>query len=86
MMLMIPNTHNIHADIQHSTTTVPRESAIAIDIFTFGLDADENNVNNAVYRLELEEDGDDSSDFVGTLEYVGLNQINILDSRHVCRH
>ena len=35
------------------------------------------NINNAIYRLELEEDGDNSSDFTGTLEYVGLNQINI---------
>ena len=38
-----------------------------------------SNVNNAIYRLELEEDGDNSSDFTGTLEYIGLNQINILD-------
>ena len=36
-------------------------------------------VNDAIYRLELEEDGDNSSDFIGTLEYVGLNQINIAD-------
>ena len=38
-----------------------------------------DNVNNAIYRLELEEDGSNSSDFIGTLEYIGLNQINILD-------
>ena len=38
-----------------------------------------DNVNNAIYRLELEEDGDNSSDFIGTLEYIGLNQINILE-------
>ena len=35
------------------------------------------NINNAIYRLELEEDGDNSSDFIGTLEYIGLNQLNI---------
>ena len=38
---------------------------------------DGENVNNAIYRLELEEDGDNSSDFIGTLEYIGLNQLNI---------
>ena len=40
---------------------------------------EKENINNAIYRLELAEDGDDSSDFTGTLEYIGLNQINIVD-------
>ena len=44
---------------------------------------EEDNVNNAIYRIQLEEDGDDSSDFIGTLEYIGLNQMNILDAGHV---
>ena len=72
----IPTTFTLTFD---TANTVPRGGAIAIDIFTFGLDADENNVNNAIYRLELEEDGSNSSDFIGTLEYIGLNQANILD-------
>ena len=55
------------------------DSPIVFDIFSFGLDASDDNVNDAIYRLELEEDGDDSSDFVGTLEYIGLNQYNILN-------
>ena len=58
------------------------EAPIVFDIFSFGLsDTTDNtsNVNDAIYRLELEEDGDNSSDFTGTLEYIGLNQINILD-------
>ena len=54
--------------------------AVAFDIFTFGIESDlGDNVNDAIYRLELEEDGDNSSDFTGTLEYIGLNQINILE-------
>ena len=65
------------------TGTISDGDAIIIDIFSFGLaDHQEDltsNVNNAIYRLELEEDGDNSSDFTGTLEYIGLNQINILD-------
>ena len=78
----IPTTFTLNFNTGNADDTgdLPTRSAIAIDIFTFGLDADENNVNNAIYRLELEEDGDDSSDFVGTLEYIGLNQANILDS------
>ena len=50
--------------------------SIVIDFFSFGLDNEADTVNNAIYRLELEEDGDNSSDFIGTLEYVTLNQIN----------
>ena len=70
---------------------ISADDAIAIDVFSFGLDRrrERLNVNNAIYRLELEEDGDNSSDFIGTLEYIGLNQINILGRRHVyghCRH
>ena len=61
-------------------TTTLTSAAIVIDLFGFGLENDlEDNFNNAIYRLELEEDGDNSSDFIGTLEYVGLNQINILE-------
>ena len=67
------------------TTDTAREGkySIIIDLFAFGLaDADDptSNVNDAIYRLQLEEDGSNSSDFVGTLEYIGLNQMNILDA------
>ncbi len=58
------------------------EYSIIIDLFAFGLaDKDDltSNVNDAIYRLELEEDGSNSSDFTGTLEYIGLNQINIAE-------
>ena len=56
--------------------TIADGNSIVIDIFSFGLEDASDNVNNAIYRLELAEDGDDSSDFIGTLEYVGINQIN----------
>ena len=59
------------------TGTISADDAIVIDLFSFGLEDATDDVNNAIYRLELVEDGDNSSDFVGTLEYVGLNQINI---------
>ena len=33
--------------------------------------------NDAIYRLELEETGDNTATFAGTLEYIMLNQINV---------
>ena len=64
------------------TATEIDDSPIVFDIFSFGLEDKTDptsNTNDAIYRLELEEDGDNSSDFIGTLEYIGLNQYNILN-------
>ena len=57
---------------------------IIAEFFRIGIE-DRNDLsstayNDAVYRLELVEDGDNSSDFIGTLEYVGLNQLNIAEA------
>ena len=61
----------------------PQETIrLMVDIFKIGLeDTDDltSSTNNAIYRLELEEDGDNSSDFIGTLEYIGLNQVNVAE-------
>jgi len=58
--------------------------AITVDLFSFGYKNDgivkTDRVNNAIYRIEAEETGDNTSTFEGTLEYVMLNQLNILDS------
>ena len=43
----------------------------AADIFSFG-----DGINNAIYRLELEETGDNTATFVGSVEYRMLNQLN----------
>ncbi len=51
---------------------------IIVDFFSFGL-VNSNDVNNAIYRFELEETSDNSSTFDGTLEYSVANQLNILD-------
>ena len=42
-----------------------------VDIFTFG-----DRVNNAVYRLLLEETDDNTATFIGDVEFIMLNQIN----------
>ena len=67
-----------------SGDTLPAgEYPLIFDLFTIGLTDREDltsTTNNAIYRLELEEDGSDSSDFIGTLEYIALNQINVVDT------
>jgi len=49
--------------------------SLYVDIFTFG-----DRVNNAIYRLLLEETGDNTATFVGEVEFIMLNQINIYDT------
>ncbi|MBI3622960.1 peptidase [Candidatus Pacearchaeota archaeon] len=58
-----------------STGTEP----IVFDLFSFG---NQNNqkVNNAIYRAELQETSSNSGIFTGTLEYVITNQLNQYDS------
>ncbi len=51
---------------------------VVFDIFSFGLKNDQS-IQNAIYRFELEETRDDSSAFKGTFEYAIANQLNILD-------
>ena len=45
-----------------------------VDIFAFG-----DKVNNAIYRLLLEETGDNTATFIGDVEFIMLNQINVDD-------
>ncbi|HUU48096.1 MAG TPA: hypothetical protein VMW55_04855 [Nitrosopumilaceae archaeon] len=56
---------------------------IASDIFGFGFTDDGvesgERVANQIIRLELEETGDNTSTFEGSLEYTMLNQLNILN-------
>jgi len=47
-----------------------------VDIFTFGDKTGYDRQNNAIYRLLLEETGDDTGIFIGDVEFVMLNQIN----------
>jgi hypothetical protein len=62
-------------DISNETNKQP----IVFDLFSFGI-VSNNDVNNSIYRFELEETSDNSSVFEGTLEYAVANQLNILDS------
>ena len=66
--------------------TIPVGTVLPIvcDFFSFGKINDgaqsEERINNMIVRLELEETGDNTSEFDGSLEFVMLNQLNILDS------
>ncbi len=57
---------------------------IAIDFFSFGFTDDglqaSERVSNQIIRLELEETGDNTSTFAGSLEYTMVNQLNILNA------
>jgi len=53
----------------------------AVDVFSYGTSGDGNlpteRFNNAIYRLELKETGDNTAQFKGTVEYIMLNQLNV---------
>ncbi len=55
---------------------------ITFDFFSFGI-VNSNDVNNSIYRFELEETSDNSSTFDGTMEYSVVNQLNILDPEFI---
>ncbi|MGY5152463.1 MAG: hypothetical protein ACW9XA_09385 [Candidatus Nitrosopumilus sp. bin_6a] len=70
--------------VANSTTTDDVGSdPFVIDFFSFGFKNDgleaDTRVANQIIRLELEESSDNSSTFEGSLEYVMINQLNILD-------
>ncbi|MEX0764050.1 MAG: peptidase [Nitrosopumilaceae archaeon] len=60
--------------ISSETDTQP----IVFDLFSFG-ERNGQRVNNAIYRVELEETSINSGTFVGTMEYAVINQLNQFD-------
>jgi hypothetical protein len=55
---------------------------IVFDLFSFG-QKNNKDVNNAIYRFELEETSYDSGVFSGTLEYLIANQLNQFDANTI---
>ena len=82
------DTNSIGLLIQHAgdTTVLAADGAdpIVADFFSFGFTNDglgtDERIASQIIRLELEESGDNTSTFVGTVEYVMINQLNILDA------
>ena len=56
---------------------------IVADFFSFGFNNDgdvaSDRIANQIIRIELEESGDNTSSFEGSLEYIMINQLNALD-------
>jgi hypothetical protein len=65
------------------TASGTTSDAIVADFFSFGFNNDglkqNERIANQIVRFELEETGDNTGTFAGTVEYIMLNQLNILD-------
>jgi len=78
----------INFDSSNDSTSVGTVSSevdsqpIIFDFFSFGI-VNSNDVNNSIYRFELEETSDNSAIFDGTVEYSVANQLNILDPQFI---
>jgi len=55
---------------------------IVIDLFSFGEEGTQN-INNSIYRFELEEISNNSGIFSGTIEYAIINQQNVIDPNFI---
>jgi hypothetical protein len=62
---------SVNVTLTADTSSLTTKPFVA-DVFSFGA-----GVNNAIYRLQLEESGVNTSTFEGTVEYTMLNQLNI---------
>ena len=71
------DTNNTGA-ISNETDTQP----IVFDLFSFG-EKNNQDINNAIYRLELEEVTTNSGTFTGTIEYAVTNQLNQFDPNFI---
>ncbi len=72
------------AIVSNANPAASTEDRIVADFFSYGFlnDGFEQNerIANQLIRFELEETGDNTSTFAGSLEFIMLNQLNILDS------
>ncbi|RMW36965.1 MAG: hypothetical protein EA446_08000, partial [Nitrosopumilus sp.] len=81
------STQKLGIIIQFSTAVTTAASTtypIVLDFFSFGFTDDgvqsSERKANQIIRIEAEETSDNSGTFEGSLEYIMVNQVNILDS------
>jgi hypothetical protein len=67
---------------QGSISTEADTQPIVLDLFSFGTKSNVD-VNNAIYRFELQETSTNSGIFSGTLEYLIVNQLNQYDANTI---
>ncbi|KAF6247903.1 hypothetical protein C6990_00130 [Nitrosopumilus sp. b3] len=64
--------------------TVDAKESFVVDFMSFGFEKDGlaagTRIANQIIRAELEETGDNTSTFEGSLEYIMINQLNVLDA------
>ena len=84
-LLKVPNNSNVGILIEYhnkgvrtNVMTDAEADPIVLDFFAFGF-GDDGRTANQIVRLLLEETDDNTSTFTGGLEYIMLNQLNILD-------
>ena len=85
VLINATDNHNIGILYSWTTpTTIAGDYPIVSDFMSFGFtddgDTGSERVANQIVRFELEEDADNSATFAGTLEYIMVNQLNILDA------
>jgi plastocyanin len=80
----IPSSHNLALMFEFdSINSIGAKEAIVADFFSYGFLNEGINSNeriaNQIIRIEVEETGDNTSTFEGLLQYVMVNQLNVLD-------
>jgi hypothetical protein len=79
----IPSNKNLALLLEFDKTEVGYKEPIVTDFFSFGILNDgllsSERISNQIIRLELEETGDNTNIFEGSLEYFLVNQFNIFD-------
>ena len=87
-----PTTQNLGLAIEfdyaggptrRGVTGIDAQEVIVADFFSFGFTDDgvqsAERFANQIVRIEAEESGDNTSEFIGSLEYIMVNQLNIQD-------
>jgi len=77
------DSHNAGLLIVTNNFSIDTNDAIVADFFSYGFDNDGllsgERIANQIIRIEAEESGDNTSTFQGSLEYIMINQLNILN-------
>ena len=72
------STRNAGSNLSSLQSSSQQYHPIVLEVFSFGMKGN-SVVNNAMYRLELEETSRNSGIFEGTLEFAAANRLNIDD-------
>jgi len=72
------STNDFLINFTGTGVSIATDDRFYVDVFTFGDGtATSDRTNNAIYRMELEETGDNTGEFAGSVEYIMLNQLNV---------